>query len=148
MTFMLHATHDDDLCKILAEGLKPRVKIDTNTPQHAHMACLDHVIRYDDPSTSALQPAGRDATQGFYNIKISGERAVLTDQSIDPQNIIAAYSSSGKRVQLDPASKHSSKKTWIRKPPRSMNSPNTSSTRSVSDRWRRRISRTRRRGDI
>ena len=55
------ATYDDELCKILAEGLKPGVKIGPDNWPHVRTACVNDVMLNDDPSASALQhvPAGR-----------------------------------------------------------------------------------------
>ena len=111
MTFMFHATYDDQLGKILAEGMKPGRKIAKESPRgrvHNHLACIDDVIIHDEPSDDALTlaPAGRNALiiLGFTmsnhcNIRLVDIRTGLTEDTIPPANIIASYDSSGDNIQ-------------------------------------------------
>ena len=88
MTFMIHATIDDELYQILDNGLK-----------RVCMACVDDVVVNHEPSASALLKVltGRNAmiVMAFnsYNIKIAAERTALTNETFSTKNIIAACAS-------------------------------------------------------
>ena len=105
ITFMFHATYGEHLISIMENGLKSgRSQSNPSGRVHTHMACIDDVILVDDASEAALThvPTGRDAllTLAFlkdqdYDIRLSEERAALTEQTIEAKNIVAAFDPEG-----------------------------------------------------
>ena len=107
ITFMLHATYNDQVYNILEQGIKPGK---SSTPQcgiHVHLASIDDLILDGEPSKAALTHV-RDALLilGFLKnshqgIKLTEERAALSEDTIGPQNIIAVYDSEGQEMQTN-----------------------------------------------
>ena len=82
ITFMFHATYNDQMYNILEEGIQPG---NSSTPRgrtHVHLASIDDVILDNEPSEAALThvPGGRDA------LLILGFPRTTT--KIGPQNIL------------------------------------------------------------
>ena len=102
VTFMFHATYGTQIEKIMQQGIKPGR---TSTPrgrQHVHMACIDGYDDQESDAALAHVPKGRDAllilafTQdNQYNIRITEERIALSEYTIDPCSIIAAFDTDG-----------------------------------------------------
>ena len=72
------------------------------------MACIDDIIYDDEESGAALThvPKGRDALlilaftrDNHYNIRITEERTALSEHTIDPCSIIAAFVTDGQPLQ-------------------------------------------------
>ena len=102
ITFMHHATYGNQLGRIMSQGLKPGKSSTPRGRPHVHMACIDDVIFDDESCNAALThaPKGRDALlilafteNNAYNIRLTEERTALTEHTIDPCNIIAAFNS-------------------------------------------------------
>ena len=98
MTFMLRATHEEEIYKIMENGFQPGKNMTPREQMHVHMTCVDDVILDDEPSDEApsdeaLQhvPSGQDGmvilglTKGNdYNIKITAERTACNETSLQP----------------------------------------------------------------
>ena len=105
ITFMFHATYGNQLLSIMENGLRSgKSQSNPSGRLHVHMACIDDVILDDDESEAALThvPAGRDALlilaflkDQDYGIRLSEERTALTDQTIETNNIFAAFEPDG-----------------------------------------------------
>ena len=104
---MFHATYGTQIENIIQQGIKPGR---THTPrgrQHVHMACVEDIIYDDQESDAALThvPKGRDALlilaftrDNQYNIRVTEERAALSENTIDPCSIVAAFDTDGQRL--------------------------------------------------
>ena len=77
-------------------------------PFRIHMACVDDIIYGDEESGAALThvPKGRDALSilaftrdNHYNIRIAEERTALSEHTIDPCSIFAAFDTDGQPLQ-------------------------------------------------
>ena len=100
-----HATYGSQLLSIVENGLRSgKSQSNPSGRMHVHMACIDDVILDDDESEAALThvPAGKNALlilaflkDQDYGIRLSEERTVLTDQTIEAKNIVAAFEPDG-----------------------------------------------------
>ena len=100
VTFMFHATYGNQLES--RESGQERV--------HVHLACIDDIIVDDEPSEAELThvPTGRDALvilaftkNNPYSFRLSEERTVLTEHTINTSNIIAAFDAEGQILQFN-----------------------------------------------
>ena len=88
ITFMFHATYNDQIYNILEQGIKPGKSSTPRGRIQVHLASIDDVILDDEPSKAALThvPGARDALLilGFLKnyhqgIRLTEERTALSE---------------------------------------------------------------------